>query len=113
MTPFCDRYDNPSHICRKIPADVVTTLPDLSFHSDNRFQMRIGHYRGYEPVRTVTGSYGMSSGYINLCDDEYTGQSISIKILHLDNNVLEGEIILWEDKTDVKCYNIRLVRYNH
>ena len=77
VTPFCDRYDNPSHICRKIPADVVTTLPDLSFLSDNRFQMRIGHYRGYEPVRTVTGTYGMSSGYINLCDDEYTGQSIS------------------------------------
>lgn len=88
----------------------VLEISDLWFNSDNLFEMKISHYRGDDYLRTIDGTYSISNGNINFVDDDYIGQAITLRIMHLDAHIMEGQIILWDDMQNAKRYDVRFTR---
>ena len=95
-------------------------IPELSFGADNSYSMRISHYDGWKEVSTVTGTYHVGGGCIELTDNFHTGISFSLKVLYQDATTLEGNLTIYEyAKTEdptithtksVRHYTIRLKR---
>lgn len=77
-------------------------ISELWFFTDLDYKMKINNsMNSYTDYNTVTGTYKIEYGTVNMTDMRYLGVAYTLKIIRLDDTTLEGDFGIWSGLTPV------------